>query len=375
MPGLIDISKEDAKDILRFVLGEYKSYGNNYIDLFLEDYSDLLQKLYDTDYSSNIDFDSKSMELINEYHNATDALKKDYRDKRIVKLTGASVSTVGGVLAFTPLAPIGWVAMGIGGIMNTTTDIIDVADKNKQNKWNTAKEALYSFAQNPFKDTAFGAVYDALTSTFNKQRVKETATLPNFSVIVQILGCNYFLSRKENSSHTEAIQKLKNILEFYATSKYDFSLIKSGSKDSIKDLQDFISNQGQPSYVVIGTLITAGILSGITISSMLLGIRIAAINLTLMDSLAHCLLRFGDFTLKALNSFTKVAPVIVIVAGVTEIVLDSIDLAKIDEKFKPYYDFENDCKKAIDEVKDAYHADNAAITEIYKFINDHSVVN
>lgn len=108
---------------------------------------------------------------------------------------------------------------------------------------------------------------------------------------------------------------------------------------------------------------------------MLLGIRLAAINLTLMDNLAHCLLRLGDFTLRSLNSFTKVAPVIVIVAGVTEIVLDSIDLAKIDEKFKPYYDFENDCKKAIDEVKDAYHANNAAITEIYKFINDHSVVN
>lgn len=362
--GLSDLSKQEVENVFSFTLSKYKT-----TDEFLDKFKGILSKLYEhRDYKGGWN-DQKIDSLLNDYQDKTDAIKKDYRDKKIVKLTGSSVNIVGGILSFTPLAPIGWGLLGIGGGMNAITDIVDLADKSKQNAWAKAKDTLLAYVENPFEGTAFEDIYKSLIETY--LAIKDKISNEDYSVILQSMGWNYFLSRSNGKSHEESIALLKDVLELFKTKRYTISTeLKLGKQNAINDIQLQITSSATTLYTQISALGMIGIVAGIGVSATLAGITVAGLTFDYAEKIAHCLLAIGNGSMRFLSLMTKVSPAIAIVGGVMSIIVDSIAIHNLDQTFKPYYDFKNQCKELYDSYKDEYKETDAAITAMYQFMRE-----
>ncbi len=364
--GLNDLSKKEVENVFSYTLSKYDS-----LDEFLDKFKEVLSKLYEhKDYKGGWD-DQKIDPLLNEYEKKTDAIKKDYRDKKIVKLTGSSVNIIGGILSFTPFAPIGWGLLGIGSGMTAITDVVDLADKSKQNAWAKAKNALCGYVENPFKDTAFQDIYESLIKTY--KAVTDKISNDDYSVILQGMGWNYFLFRSNGKSHEEAIELLKDVLVLFKTKRYTISTeLRLGDSNAIKDIQLQVTSSANSLYTQVGALGMIGIMAGIGATTTLAGIRVAGLAFSYAENIAHCLLVIGNGSMRFIAFMTKVSPAIAVVGGVTSIVVNSIALHNLEQTFKPYYDFKDECKKLYDSYKDEYKKTDAAITAMYQFMNEHA---
>lgn len=362
--GLNDLSKVDVINVFSYVLSRYS------VDEFLKKFESLLKKLYEhKDYKGRWD-QTRIDGILKEYEKRTDAIKKDYKDKKIVHLTGSSVTIVGGILSFTPLAPIGWGLLGTGGAMNAITDVVDLADKSKQNAWKNAKNNLQAYVDNPFEGTDFKDIYDSLIETFTS--VKEKISNEDFTIILQGMGWNYFLFRsQEEMTHEKAIQLLKTNLELFKTHPYTISTkLKEKDNEAIKDIKNKIAASSNNLLMQAASLGLIGIAAGIGVGATVAGINIANAALRGAETLAKALLSIGNFAMRAYNFMLKAGPVIAIIGGVVTIVLDSIAIQNIDNTFKPYYDYKIECKRIIDQYKCEYDKTNKAICEMYEFLTE-----
>ena len=115
-----------------------------------------------------------------------------------------------------------------------------------------------------------------------------------------------------------------------------------------------------------------GIMAGIGATTTLAGIRVAGLAFSYAENIAHCLLAIGNGSMRFIAFMTKVSPAIAVVGGVASIVVNSIALHNLEQTFKPYYDFKDECKKLYDSYKDEYKKTDAAITAMYQFMNEHA---
>lgn len=364
--GLNDLSKNEVENVFSFTLSKYNS-----VDEFLDKFDGILSKLYEhKDYKGGWD-EHKIDSLLSDYKDKTDAIKKDYRDKKIVKLTGSSVNIIGGILSFTPFAPVGWGLLGIGGGMNAITDVVDLADKSKQNAWAKAKDTLRAYVENPFKDTAFEDIYTSLIETY--LAIKDKISNEDYSVILQGMGWNYFFSRSNGKSHAEAIASLKDVLELFRTKRYTISTdLKLGKQNAIDDIQLQVTSSASNLYTQVGALGIIGIMAGIGVGATLAGIKVAGLAFTYAENIAHFLLTIGNGSMRFLSLMTKVSPAIAVVGGVVSIIVDSIALHNLDQTFKPYYDFMDQCKNLYDSYQDEYKKTDAAIAAMYQFMTENA---
>lgn len=362
--GLNDLSKTSVENVFSYTLSKYSS-----VDEFLNNFKSILKKLYEhKDYKGEWD-QAKIDGLLNEYEKRTDAIKKDYKDKKIVYLTGSSMTIAGGILSFTPLAPIGWGLLGAGGAMNAITNVVDLADKNKQEAWENAKNNLQAYVENPFENTKFKDVYNVLIETFVS--VKDKISNDDYTIILQGMGWNYFLFRSQSRTHEEAIEMLKTTLELFKTHRYTISAeLKAGDKNAIKDIQNKIQASSDGQWVTVGALGLIGISAGIGIGAIVAGMNIAVATFRGAETIAHALLSIGNFAMRSLNFMMKAGPAIAIVGGVVSIVLDSISINNIDKTFEPYYQYKTDCKTLIDKYKLEYDKTNDALCGMYKFLTE-----
>lgn len=362
--GLNDLSKKDVENVFSYTLSKYDS-----IDNFLDKFKNVLGKLYEyKNYKGGWNED-KINTLLYDYGKRTDSIKKDFRDKKIVHLTGSSVTVVGGILSYTPLAPVGWGLLGIGGSMNAITDVVDIADKRKQNAWKQAKENLQAYVENPFNGTAFEDIYRSLIETYLS--VKNNISNSDYTVILQGLGWNYFLFRSQGKNHEEAVMVLKDVLKLFKTHRYTISTeLKNRNPDAIKNIQEQVSTSCSELLVKIGTLGIIGLSAGIGIGATLAGINIASLAFRHAESIAVFLLGIGNGAMRFLSFMQKSAPAIAIVGGIASIVMDSIAIHNIDKTFEPYYAFKDECRDLFDKYKDEYKKTDVAICGMYKFINE-----
>lgn len=277
------------------------------------------------------------------------------------------MTIAGGILSFTPFAPIGWGLLGAGGAMNAITDVVDLADKSKQKAWEIAKKNLQAYVDNPFENTDFKDIYDGLIATYTS--IKEKISNEDYTIILQGMGWNYFLFRSQCKTHEEAIQMLKTTLELFKTKRYTISTaLKTGNKDAIKEIQNEIAVSSNDLLITAGALGLIGISAGIGIGAVVAGINIANAAFRGAETIAHALLSIGNFAMRSFNFMMKAGPVIAIVGGVIAIVLDSKAIHDIDNTFKPYYDYKTECENLIKEYKREYDKTNAAISGMYEFL-------
>lgn len=362
--GLNDLSKKEVENVFSYVLSKYDSVYD-----FLGKFNDLLEELYKhRNYKGKWNQEYID-ELLGDYEKKTNAIKKDYRDKRIVKLTGSSVTIVGGILSFTPLAPIGWGLLGVGGGMNATTDVVDLADRSKQKEWENAKDKLQSYVVNPFKDTEFEAIYDCIIKTYSS--VKDKISNDDYSIVIQGLGWNYFLFRSNGCSHEVALRKLADVCDLFKTHRYVISMdLRNGDENAKKDIQNNISASSRDLLVKAGALGLMGLAAGIGVGSLVAGMNIAGAAFRGAEVLANVFLKIGNYAMRCLNFMQKAGPVLAIVGGVASIVMDSIAIHNIDKTFEPYYQYENECKKILDEYKTGFDDVNNAICKMYEFMKE-----
>lgn len=259
--------------------------------------------------------------------------------------------------------------LGLGTATNAVTDVVDLLDRSKQNDWNSAKDALRGFVEVPFKGTTFEIVYKSLMTSYAK--IRSSVSTDDYSILLQGLGWNYFVFRKDGKSHEKAIQELKTTLELFSTYRYTISTdLKLGKQSAIQDIQ----NQIKPSFnnllSNVGALAMMGLAAGLSISAITAGIKIASATFNFAETIAHGLLAIGNFATRSLNFMLKAGPAVAIVGGVISIVFDAIALANIDETFKPYYDFKDECVKLLDQYRVEYLKNDQIIVEMIKFMKE-----
>lgn len=367
MPSLEELSNKDVENVFSYTL--QKITTDELLDVFKETF----KQLYDVEHYEGGWHTDAIDAAVKNYVAKTDAIKEDYKAKKIIHLTASSVTVVGGILSFTPLAPIGWGMVGLGNVTNAVTDVVDLADKSKQNDWNSAKNALKGFVEDPFEGTTFKIVYQSLMTSYAK--IRNYVATDDYSILLQGLGWNYFVFRKHGKSHEEAIQELKGILEFFRTQRYTISTdLKLGKQGAIRDIQ----NQIKPSFnnllSTAGALAMMGLAAGISITAITAGINIASATFRFAEGIARGLLAIGNLASRALNTMLRIGPGIAIVGGIASIVLEAIALANIDETFKPYYDFKDECVKSLDQSRVDYLKNNDMIVEMIKFMNEEKKV-
>ncbi len=108
----------------------------------------------------------------------------------------------------------------------------------------------------------------------------------------------------------------------------------------------------------------------IGVSATLASIKVAGLTFGHAENIAHSLLAIGNGSMRFLSLMTKVSPAIAIVGGVMSIIVDSIAIHNLNQTFKPYYDFKNQCKELYDSYKDEYKKTDAAITTMYQFMRE-----
>jgi hypothetical protein len=362
--GLNSLSKHDVENLFSTTL---KKFGS--VDEFLDVFKDLLETLYQhADYKGA--YDSKKFEnLATTYKKCTDSIKKDYRDEKIVHITGSTVTTLGGVIALTPVAPLGWVLSAMGSCMTTVTDIVRLKDDTKQKKWQASKEALYNYVNNPFEGTEFAIIYSSIIDAFSK--IKDDVAMNDFTVLIQGMGWNYFLFRKTMTADA-ALQNLKEVLELFRTNQYMISTeLMNNDETAVKDIQATVNATAGVNFTSgLGVLGMIGISAGIGVGATLAGMEVAKFALNGADKIAQGLLSIGRFSLKIFVTMKKVAPALAIVGGVISIIIEAKALKKIDETFEPYYKFLDECQDAYDKYKDSFDTTDKSIRKMYEYMKE-----
>lgn len=367
--GLDDLTKQQVDDTITYCL--INKYDKD-VDAFLNDFKDILEKLFQaSDYRSTPWDDRKANDLLANYRSRTDAVKQDYRDKKIVKVTGSTAMTLGGFLMFfPPLLPIGCAAVGAGTLLNAGTEIAELTDKHLQEQWLKAKNDLFAFVQNPLKDYPLGPIYQLLLEKYDA--VEGKVSRGDFTVIIQALGWNYFLFRREGKSAQEALQMLHKVLELFATRRYVITdELRQKNEEAIEDIQQQVMKTAELSGLeMAGTLAMIGISAGISAGLLMLSQFTAGLAVTFADALTTVLVRLSNFALRTFKAMKTLAPGMVIVAGLVSLVMNSVALANIDETFQPYYDFYDVCQKRIGECKTAYNEVETAVSGMMAFMNN-----
>lgn len=365
--GLDQLAKEKVETVFSTILSKFNS-----VDDFLSHFGDVLCTLYEhKGYQGGELCNQEKMDsLLRDYVLKTDAIKKDYRDKKIVHLTGSSVTVVGGILSYTPLAPIGWGLLAAGSSMNAITDVVDLADKNKQKAWENAKNSLKDYVERPYANSSFWDVYDSIIKSY--KNVSDKIAIDDFSILLQGMGWNYFLFRTtEGCDHDTALNKLHEVLELFQTNKYIISTdLKQGKQDAINDIRNQIEASSMNLTTTVAALGLVGLSAGIGIGSIVAGCNIALSTLKFSESMAHILLTIGNSALRFVNIMQKIGPSLAIVGGVISIVFDSCAIKNLDKSFKPYYDFGDNCKSIFEKYKKEYDQTEVAICEMFKFIEE-----
>jgi hypothetical protein len=363
MPGLTDLSRQDVENVFSYTLQKITT------DDLLDAFKETFKQLYDVrEYEGGWQTNAINA-AVNDYIAKTDAIKEDYRAKKITHITASSVTVVGGVLSFTPLAPVGWALAGLGTATNAVTDVVDLADKSKQNHWNTAKDTLRGFAEDPFQGTTFKIVYQSLMTSYTK--IREHVSPSDYSILLQGMGWNYFVFRKHGMLHEEAVQELKDTCELFRTRRYKISTdLKMGDENAIQNIQNKIQPSCNSLLKTAGALAMMGFSAGVSIAAITAGIGIASATFRFAEGIARGLLAIGNIANYSLNMMLKLSPAISIVGGLVSIVFDSIALADIDKTFKPYYDFKDECVKLLDQSSVEYKRNNPMIVEMIQFMNE-----
>lgn len=363
--GLNDLAKKDVENVFTQVLNKFEN-----VDDFLNIFEDVLRNLYNhKDYKGGGWNQDKIDNLLRDYEKRTDAIKKDYRDKKIVHLTGSSVTVVGGILSMTPLAPVGWGLVAAGSSMSAVTDIVDLADKKKQKAWEEAKTALKDYVEHPFRDNDFNDIYDGIIKAFLS--IENKIANDDFTVVLQGLGWNYFLFRSQGYDHDVSINRLKDICELFRTHRYTISTkLRNRNGDAIKDVQNTVTASCNDLVQSVAALGLIGISAGIGVGAVVAGINVANMAFRSSEALAHVLLSIGNGALRFVNTMSKVAPVLAIVGGVASIVINSKAIHDIDKTFKTYYDFKDECERFLNQCREEYEKTDVAIKEMYKFMTE-----
>lgn len=364
MPSLNELSQKDVENVFSYTLK--KMTVEELLDAFKETFKQLYNlNGYEGGWQSNaIDAAVKN------YIAKTDAIKEDYRAKKIIHIQASSMTIVGAILSFTPLAPVGWGLAGAGTATNAITDVVDLLDKSKQENWNIAKDKLKSFVEDPYQGTTFKIVYQSLMTSYAK--IRQRVSVDDYSILLQGLGWNYFLFRKHGMSHEDVVEKeLKGMLELFRTEKYTISDdLRMGDTEAIQNIQNKIKPSCDSLLRTLGTLGMIGFASGLSIAAITMGIKIASGTFRFAETIAKGMLAIGNVASASLNLMLKYAPVVSIIGGVVSIVFSAIDLANIDKVFKPYYDFKDECVKLLDESRIQYLRNNDVIVEMIKFMNE-----
>jgi hypothetical protein len=96
MPGLTDLSRQDVENVFSYTLQKITT------DELLDAFKETFKQLYDVrEYEGGWQTNAINA-AVKDYIAKTDAIKEDYRAKKITHITASSVTVVGGVLSFTP---------------------------------------------------------------------------------------------------------------------------------------------------------------------------------------------------------------------------------------------------------------------------------
>jgi len=375
MASLAYLAKADVTDVISAVLGKYRHDGKSVseaVDTLIGCFAECLKEIYDCkDYKG----DWKNDEVVKSKDRcikATDALYNDFKTKKIVHISGASLSTIGGILALTPLAPIGWSMMAAGCVTTAVTDVIDVADKSLQKSWKKAKDELKELVENPFKGDDFEKIHKSLMKCWESLEGK--LALDDFPVVLQGIGWNYFNARKEGLSHTKAMAHLKEVLHWFWQKRIKISdKMKLKDKDTIKDVQlNFGAIEGgklKGTQVQVGALVMFGFCAGISFLTITSGMKLIGSSIKFLSVLGKFFMTMGKWLGQMARFVAKIGPAIAILAGLAVIVMDAVALANIDDHFKPYYDFADACMEHLKFNEAEYNKNSPALVEMFKYLN------
>lgn len=362
--GLDDLKKNDIENVFSYTLNKFET-----TDEFLNAFKPTLEQLYNVkDYNGG--WNSEAIDkAVQNYIDKTDAIKADYEAKKWVKIAGSSITIVGSVMSFTPLAPIGWGLAGTGTAVNAITDVVDLVDNSKQKAWESAKNTLRDYVNNPFQETTFKVVYDNLMETF--RNIKSKVAIDDYSILLQGLGWNYFVFRKEGMSNEDAINQLRKTLELFRTQRYTLSTeLRAGQESAINDIRNIIEPSSDSLLQTAGSLALIGLAAGVAIGTMTAGVNLASSTFRYAENIARGLVRIGSYTSRAVNIMVTLGPYVAIIGGVASIIFDVIALNKLDETFKPYYEYKDKCVELLNKYKEEYMKNNDIIVEMIRFMNE-----
>ena len=298
----------------------------------------------------------RARNAISHYKSCTDDIKEEFRVAKIAKISSQSVTVVGGVLSFTPLAPLGWFMLGTGIAATATTDIVRSVDRRKENKWLKARDNLADAMLNPFDGTKFEKIYNAIHNSY-EQIPHGVLASQDFATLLQCLGINYFIFREKGMNHGQAMEELMEVLNFFEQNNLmvsdDGHMIINGHDDKkpvdLTNLENFGGKLQAQKYSLknvmqlTAVMATAGILAGVALG----GLAISAQLATILPNLAHALYSLGSFSASAFEALARAGPALAIIGGIVGIIIDAMALANIDATFQPYYDYADKCDKLL----------------------------
>jgi len=267
-----------------------------------------------------------------------DALKEEFRAHRIASLTNASVGIVGAANFWNPFGIGLMISSGVSEITNSITEICI----SKRKEVNEKIKLLQTELSEPFKSLAsdladFIKGYQELNNCVQKVVGEDDVQ----EVLNVIFGCMYLLDCHIKPSN---INKCWNM----------WMICYNDSKINIdSDLKYIIEDCSRFREYFVGNSILFGV--GVTVMSLcklgptVFGNMVNSINkmmnvgLTVSQNLLT--------TMRLASIISKAAVSVTVVLSIYTLINDSIEIHKIDETYKPYYEINTKIDEILDGMK------------------------